>query len=665
MGIALVIDPDDSELDLSNTAGGWRVTGFDPGNPALESQWASSADTEGELRASTRPTNREVTATVLIQNSTDALLAAQERLLGAKVGKLARDGGVLELTYPDARVILFDVIEAEHRRTFTPTNQTAGIAEYQLTFRCKPYGRGEQVTGDVESGTTPALDFVVSDIPGDVEPLIDLVATEAESEDRRYVQWGAGPDTTSPVIIDSDDLVTSGFGGTGGTRTGAYDPNSTGNNVISTTLFSSVASICGTGEQDHAGGYHVFARVYSEVADAQVRLVWQDKDGPYTPNPWFTVSAANQWTDADLGIISSGTTDVGAQGWQGRLEGVSATNGDFDVDFLLLVPIDFGYGVARAVNPDVAGVVAAIDAFTGTTSGSNLNGRTPGVGAAWATSGATTDFQFIDVGAATSNPSEAVSRSASSASFRYAVLGSSMADQQVQAAHGVEITGVGGTGECGLILRWTDANNYLRFTLTTTVDSSATITFTAKLTKVVAGAATLLATESTSDTTGGQFGAYPILRCTARASGSVQADVLTSAGAAVMTLAATDSVLATGGTLDDGKPGIIDSGDGSTTLERWYDNVVVYTPAPEDIALYADQDIQIRPGRVERASSDGTRYGRPSSVVGFTIRPNPGDIRIAVRAHRTDLQAAAYDTVDDELDAQVFYTPRYLVVPDA
>jgi hypothetical protein len=56
----------------------------------------------------------------------------------------------------------------------------------------------------------------------------------------------------------------------------------------------------------------------------------------------------------------------------------------------------------------------------------------------WDTSGATTDFQFVDAGEAGNNPDEAVSRSASSASFRYAVVGAAMTDQRVTVRFGAQ-----------------------------------------------------------------------------------------------------------------------------------------------------------------------------------------------------------------------------------
>jgi hypothetical protein len=68
---------------------------------------------------------------------------------------------------------------------------------------------------------------------------------------------------------------------------------------------------------------------------------------------------------------------------------------------------------------------------------------------------------------------------------------------------------------------------------------------------------------------------------------------------------------------------------------------------------------------VERASSDGSKYGKPSRWDGHRIRLPPGDSRIAVRANRADLVTSEYTVIDDSLDVAVFYTPRYLIVPDA
>src|SRR3954471_16900450 len=95
-----------------------------------------------------------------------------------------------------------------------------------------------------------------------------LTVLNGETVPIRTLIWGAeymnyNPGAPWSLLLDSDSLVTSGFAGTGATRTGAYDPGASGNSVIRTTVIGSTQAICGTGAQPHIGSFRVKARVYS------------------------------------------------------------------------------------------------------------------------------------------------------------------------------------------------------------------------------------------------------------------------------------------------------------------------------------------------------------------------------------------------------------------
>src|SRR6185437_15384706 len=102
-----------------------------------------------------------------------------------------------------------------------------------------------------------------------------------------------------------------------------------------------------------------------------------------------------KYVEVDLGVITTTTAISGALKWLGRIEAYSENGVAKDVlhvNYLTLVPVAEGYG--KAVGPPLTGggTISALDNFTtGTLSGS-LNTRTPAVGAAWATSGAATDW---------------------------------------------------------------------------------------------------------------------------------------------------------------------------------------------------------------------------------------------------------------------------------
>jgi hypothetical protein len=511
---------------------------------------------------------------------------------------------------------------------------------------------------------------VIRGIPGDATAKGQAIITNADTVPVRYLEWGLGADATSPMLIDSDSLDAT-FGGSQTTRTGAYDPDASGNSVIRCSLAAAPTVVCGTGEQPHRGTYRVKARVFASLDDTKVRLTWQDKDGPWTANPWATPPVSGFFAMVDLGPVHLDEVPDGAQTWAGRIEAYNANGGTIDVDLLVLVPTDDGYGVARAVGPAMTGTLVGRDDFAGTTAGSALGTRTPPVGAAWATSGATTDFTFLDAGSITAPDrqstglpqSEAIGRSASSASLRFAVMGSVMTDQEVSAQVGAYVPLGLVTGECGVIARWVDAGNYLRFTVTFNVPTFGEALLS--VTKVVAGSATVLATR------GLYLGEYFLtLTLAVSETGSFIARHYSALGALLDELTATDAVLATGGALDDGKAGVVDSGDGTHTLQRFYDNVAISEPAPEPIVIYSGRDAHLRDDSLLRASEDGSRYGRPPSYqpAGYLLlEPSLGDAerdnRFVVLAHRNDLTVAAWEPFGHRLQVQVLYTPRGGVIP--
>jgi len=118
-----------------------------------------------------------------------------------------------------------------------------------------------------------------------------LKITNGAAVPLRFVEWGAeyrfyDPADPWPLILDSDSLVTSGFSGTQTTLAGAYDPNATGNSIITSLVLGQPQAICGTGVQPHVGTFRVKARVNSGPGgcDAYFRLAWRAGDGSYTTN---------------------------------------------------------------------------------------------------------------------------------------------------------------------------------------------------------------------------------------------------------------------------------------------------------------------------------------------------------------------------------------------
>ena len=219
-----------------------------------------------------------------------------------------------------------------------------------------------------------------------------LVVTNPGTTPIRFLEWGIGYDLTSPMQLDSDSLVTTGFAGVQATLTGAYDPDASGNNVITASLLSIPQACCGTGDQPHTGRYRVKLRCYAvATTDMQVRLAWRNGEAPITSNQWVSPLISDRFAELDLGLI-----DVNGN-WSGRIEAYGS--GTLHIDTLRFVPISGGYAKITALPTDQPGVVVGHDEFTGTTAGGGLNARAAPAGGSWATTGGTGDFLFVDSGA--------------------------------------------------------------------------------------------------------------------------------------------------------------------------------------------------------------------------------------------------------------------------
>jgi hypothetical protein len=411
------------------------------------------------------------------------------------------------------------------------------------------------------------------------------------------------------------------------------------------------------GTSSHVGVFRVKARVYSASLQNQFRLSWKTGDGPVNHNAWVLPVSTVFFVELDLGTITVPATSSGTQRWTGQVEVLAAATspGTVIIDYMILVPQADGYGVARAVYSYSAGVVTGYDAFVGTTAGGALNARTAPLGGSWATSGDATDFVFDDSGVLI-DTTESIRRTTSVAetSGRFAILGStSYTDTQVDARGGLGTANY--NKELSLIARWTDSSNYARLV----IPAGGLGADVVKLEQVVAGVVTTLASY-----TWNQFNylTYYRFRLIAYASGRILGWVFNDAGSTLVSLDASSSAIATGGTLASGKPGVRDrclSGAGF----REFTEVAVSTPTAEPIAINSSRTIQFRYDDTIRDDSSGVYVGRPPSYRGSRCLIPVGTSRVLAKARRNDVATALDDQVTDSTKIQVAYTPRYLAVP--
>lgn len=660
-------------LDLNDTTT-YVLEALSMPPPKKRMEWIAGGDTDGSvLGRDPLYETREVTARIrIVAQSTMDLALSKIAAIGDKLEEAERNqtGVALQWTPADGTLTTGTFRCLSGEITDLPIMVDGDGAGWfvkspivTVTMTCDPFMRGaESGPTSTTASTLPLVTVELTSVAGDVPAEGRLVVTDAASQSRRLVRWGLESryyPTSSPpgLIIDSDSLVTSGYAGVQTTRTGAYDPGAAGNSIIRGTLATQPIAICGTGVLTHIGTFRVFARVWATelVAGAvsHLRLAWQDGEGPFRYNAYVSPPATALFTDVDLGMIQLTTAVSGTQKWLGEIHAYSNSVGEgLDVDYIYLVPATEGYGEARGVYSYTAGVQVARDEFSSIATGTALNARVAPTGGTWATSGVATDFTAADLPVATD---ETMSRATATAEAtpRYAVLG---ATNYTNVEVGVKFYRTAAWYiDSGLIARWTDASNYLRFSCTTTyidlralVAGSVVVSDTAPFTPVGA--------------------TWYALRVVVFASGAAVGHLLDSGGAILATVQVQHSSLATGGTLATGKPGFLDQLILTGTGTRYYDNFYVATPAAEPIVVYSGRTAELRSTMAIRADSTGTYYGDVPGYRGarFFVPPagtRSRKARVAVMARRNDVVVNSDENIADSTTIGVYVTPRYLNVP--
>ena len=654
------------------TGGSLQLSALTMNPPAKRPEWASNGDMDGAALVRIPYHNsREGTFQVrAMDGSMDQAIQAikllEDKLQEAITLGAGGGPGLPCLWTPSHATtgLTFYMLHAEI--TDLPISYESGwFAQHPVltvNFTAKPFLYGDEVTGPTATGTAPLLTLEVPSVPGDVPAEARLVITDNSSQARRWCEWGLeqrnfSHTSPAPLLIDSEDLVVSGFAGALATRTGGYRRAGAAHDTVSATILPQPIALCGTGDLPHVGTFRVKCRVWATSTAEYYRLTWRSGDSQYGSNAWAQPVATGNFNELDLGEITIEAAEAGTQKWSGRIEAYTTTAGGEvgEVDYLLIFPVGEGYGRLEAGYAYQAGVTTRWDRFASTTAGSALNGRTAPLGGAWVTSGsAAGDFLFSDGGFGIG--SEELKRAVTDPSIpRFAALGSAVTDTEVGMTVRLHVLG-GPLAQVGTVARFVDSNNYIAGYVTT----SPTGTFLQLL------------ADSLGSTT---YSANQLITLAADTSYSIRLIVyvsgrtivtLTDAGGA--TLAALDALIpdaAPGGGLTSGKPGLLDFN--AATNARYFDNVYVATPAAEPTIINSGRALEVRSDANLRQSSDGASYGDIPSRGSRPFIPPAGDAnrttRIAVRAAREDPVTMASRNDGDSLTIATFLTPRYLALP--
>jgi hypothetical protein len=646
--------------------------GFTPPIPPEREEWVTGADSDGAVLA--RPPLAENATASFVVNVSATNRSEVDFLIQLLVQKIQAakqsDNRGLDLVWTPAtrsESLTFKVLSGGITELPVDLDYFYGnVAKVSVALTCLPYGLGETVTVGPITGEGPMIEMEIPSVAGDAPADATLIVADVSSQPRRYFRWGSESrhyDSTdpAPLVIDSDSLIVTGYGGAQGVTSGSYDPNATGNNSVTlSTLGGTPIAVCATAPLEHIGRYRLYARVLCSTG-VSIRLAWRIGDGDYNiPPVWTTPPVAGSYCEVDLGEIETSEPAAGTSLWNARLDAVSTVvNGTIAVDYISLTPATDGFGKARPLSSIQPGVVNGRDNFTGTTSGAALNGRTATAGGTWATSGGATDFLFSD---SPSAGDENVARSSTvseAAPGRLAVLGSAtFTDMAVSAMLRIEGQNTDATN-VGILARYVDNSNFLRAVLQGGSSNSI------RIEERIAGTTTTLKTIAVPYS----VGTWYRLELIAYGTGKVIAQLRTQTGALINSITASSAAAATGGALDDGKGGLSDQLTGAvTTTSRYFDDFAVSTIPAEAVVMNSSRSVEIRHDSAQAQSAGGATYSDLFYRGGrFRLKP-AGDsdltTRVAVRVARVDLETGA-DTGNftDDIQMTVTYTPKFYAVP--
>jgi hypothetical protein len=130
-----------------------------------------------------------------------------------------------------------------------------------------------------------------------------------------------------------------------------------------------------------------------------------------------------------------------------------------------------------------------------------------------------------------------------------------------------------------------------------------------------------------------------------------------------------DAALATGGARATGTVGIYDAHNSASACTRTYDNVLAFVPTA-DAAIFSQQSLTLAHDGATREDSGGTFSSKVSDRRGRYLKippagPEGRSTRLAVLALPNDPYTMSDAAAIYDLSAQLFVTPRGLVVPEA
>ena len=380
--------------------------------------------------------------------------------------------------------------------------------------------------------------------------------------------------------------------------------------------------------------------------------------------------AESVFTVEDLGMVTIPEVPNGStQRWEGRILAKSTVTGDrLYVDCLMLVPVSDSAGetiASTTIAPPNA--YAGYDTFEQTAGA--LAGKTAPIGGAWSGAGDADDFTVV---AGSSHWAQRTAVSDAANIPRYELLG---AAKYTDILVGLDVSNsnpdleLGNPGEMGALLRYVNAENWLvaKLVCIANVPVQGNVYYL-ELLKRVGGVFTTLSSWPASGkpivfAPRGTQTPWCRLEIMVLSNGEWQlAAGQVGQGSPTVFASGIDTDLSSTGALKEGQIGMYDYKQTPNPATRYYDNFQAYIPI-FDKAIYANRQLEIRSNQARRQDKDGVTWGRSSYEGDYLLVPQAGPekrpTRFIVKASRNPRA----DVGIDDIRAQLYVTPRYLLAP--
>lgn len=680
MAEVVVLDPDEvavarGELDISNYI---SFDGIDWGTAEITAYMAEQA--RGQSPVDYRVPNRTVTIPLILRDVDDDLTFYEVRsALQAKVARFQAEGGWLKRVQSDSDTNLYlDVVNASLiiGGDWYQAHRDVDM-KGQLVLECLPEFYGDEITLDDHTETTAAeLIFTETDIAGDYPARVRIVVDDDSAADQRGLIWSIrsrhySSASTAMLAYEAESLLpldTAGriakVGASGGTVVTHGTLSTNWTPVLSTNI-----PILSNAWMTHQGTHRVFARVFGTAGSAiQARFLWDVGDFVFpVANDAQTLYDAGTFQILDMGEVRLDPVPTGDHRWQGQIQAKGAVGGEsFSIDRVWIANTDDGFGILRSplVPVDNLGTYSARSEFN--TEAGTITGDSLAVGGTWTGAGDVDDFVVANTIAGKSASRTAVS-DADLNTGRYITASSPTLSDAVVQAYFLTSNGViTGDARYGVLARYVDTSNWLWFGIAITSGQTAM----AVIKRVAGTATTLVSTIPAVTATGAALRSNMFfgLRLMASSGGFYTGSIAIGGSGFIEILSGSDTDLATGGTLDDGKTGLYDAQTSATAATRYYLQFGAWVPV-RDAVILASRTTELSTTALTRQDTSGAAYGPVTYPLGDLPRLPPATLdnrtaQIFLKGSRGDIETLPDSNIDD-ISARVSYRPCWLFVGES